>query len=697
MKPFFASPGSPLPLGASISPNGVNFSIFSRHAARIDLLFFRPHADEIFAQISLDPKINRTGDLWHIKIHDLDLSLRYGYRVYGKDDLDQRFHHFNPDTILLDPYVRAVSNGSRWGKRLARGGEPPVSGFVRRGLIVDDAFDWEGDRPLNRPLAETIIYELHVRGFTINDPQVKARGTYAGLIEKIPYLKELGISAVELLPICEFDENDNPNKDPKNGKALKNFWGYSPISFFSPKAAYCVNGREGNQVREFKEMVKAMHRAGIEVILDMVFNHTGEGGTDGPTINFRGLDNTIYYLLEEASGGYLNYSGCGNTMNCNHPLVRNMIMDCLRYWVCEMHVDGFRFDLASIMGRDQNGQPMQNPPMVELIAEDPVLAQTKLIAEAWDAAGLYQVGSFSKSSRWAEWNGLFRDEVKGFFAGKEISAAQLATRLAGSADLYQAHGRGPVNSINYLSCHDGFTLSDQVSYSRKHNEANGEGNRDGMDDSFVWNSGCEGPCDNQRIIDLRRRRIKSLVTILLLSQGTPMLLAGDEFGRSQGGNNNAWCQDNPTSWLNWDLAEENQDLLLFFKKVIGLRERHPTFRRGDFFPTDNDGAVIWHGADGRPDWREECRELALYLGHIPGQGEGDPFDFYLFINAKLKSMAFAFEPRLAKRPWRLVIDSGASGPQDFFAPGEGPEMADKNPLIVKNMAVVLLAAPAETA
>ncbi len=692
MKPFFTSPGSPLPLGTSLHPDGVNFSLFSRHGQKVELILFRPHDDEIFAAIELDPRINRTGDLWHIKIHDLDPAMRYGYRVAGPVDRGKNRHRFNPETILLDPYARGLSNGSVWGeKRERKGGGTAEAAFRRRSLIIADDFDWEGDRPLNRPLSESIIYELHVRGFTIAPGAgVKDPGTYAGLIEKIPYLKELGITAVELLPICEFDELDNPNIPPGADMPLKNYWGYSSLAFFAPKAAYCANGSDGNQVREFKEMVKQMHRAGLEVILDMVFNHTGEGDATGPTINFRGLDNSIYYLLDPCNGAYLNYSGCGNTMNCNHPLVRNLIMDCLRYWVCEMHVDGFRFDLASIMGRDREGRPMANPPMVEQIAEDPVLANTKLIAEAWDAVGLYQVGSFSKSSRWAEWNGRFRDQVKGFMAAKPVSAAQLATRIAGSADLYQANGRGPANSINYISCHDGFTLSDLVSFSRKHNQANGEGNRDGMDDHFIWNSGCEGPCDNPRINALRRRRIKSMAAILLLSQGTPMLLAGDEFGRSQQGNNNAWCQDNPISWIDWSLAEKNHDLLRFFKGLITLRREHSLFRRDNFFPVDNEDEVIWHSTGGTPDWGAKCRTLAVYLCHQPDDAAA--LDFYFFINGSMQSLPFKLDPRLGHRSWRLVIDSAAAPPDDFFPPGQGPDMADKEIITVRNMAVVLLAA-----
>ncbi len=420
-----------MPFGASRTRNGFNFALFSRHATAVELLFFESGKTGVHQEIRLDPLVNRTGDVWHIHIEDLDPDLRYGFRVKGPQDPDGEGHRFNSDKILLDPYAKALSGGADWGGEYIRsGGESRECLFSRRGCLVDDDFDWQGDRPLNIPLEDSLIYEMHVRGFTRHPSSgVDHPGTYMGVIEKIPYLQELGVTAVELLPVTEFNENENLNHDSLSGERLKNFWGYSPISFFAPKAAYAVDGRNGNQVREFKEMVKALHQAGIEVILDIVFNHTGEGGEDGPYYSFRGLDNSIYYLLDSETREYLNFSGCGNTLNCNHPLVRKLIMDCLRYWVIEMHVDGFRFDLASVLGRDTEGKVMANPPMVEKIAEDPILADTKIIAEAWDASGLYQVGSFSSHPRWAEWNGRYRDDVRAFLSGSG-SVADLATRVA---------------------------------------------------------------------------------------------------------------------------------------------------------------------------------------------------------------------------------------------------------------------------
>lgn len=511
--------------------------------------------------------------------------------------------------------------------------------ILRRCCIVDDHFDWEGDRPLNIPLQESIIYELHVRGFTCHpSSQVDHPGTYEGLVRKIPYLKKLGITAVELMPVTEFYENENTRHDPITGKRLKNFWGYSPLAFFAPKASYAVNGVNGNQVREFKEMVKALHKAGIEVILDIVFNHTAEGGMDGPTYSFRGLDNTIYYLLGPEKE-YLNFSGCGNTLNCNHPLVRNMIMDCLRYWVIEMHVDGFRFDLASILGRDSKGEVLQNPPVVEQIAEDPVLATTKIIAEAWDAAGLYQVGSFSEHARWAEWNGRFRDDIRAFMCGHDGMVPALATRIAGSADLYQKGDLCPYNSINFVTSHDGFTLYDLVSYNEKHNFRNGEENRDGDNHNISWNSGVEGDTADDDVIRLRFRRMKTMAVLLFLSQGTPMFVAGDEFGRRQRGNNNAYCQDNEISWVDWQLAEQNSGLFRFFRLLISLRKENIVFGREDFFSEpDRSGTpeILWQSHQpGKQDWSDDCKSLAFLLKGGGGRQDSKGHDFLLWSTAMI--------------------------------------------------------------
>ncbi|MBU0676299.1 MAG: glycogen debranching protein GlgX [Proteobacteria bacterium] len=693
---FISSPGSPLPMGATPVRGGINFSLFSRHATAVSLLFFKSGAGEQCAEIVLDPVTNRTGNIWHTLVHDLDPGLRYGYRVEGPWDPQGAGHHFKGDQILLDPYARALTGGSVWGEEYHRTSTAdPYASYQRRCCLITDEFDWEGDRPLGIPLKDSVIYELHVRGFTRHSTSgVEYPGTYQGIVEKIPYLKDLGITAVELLPITEFNENELITRNPRTKVRLKNLWGYSPLAFFAPKAAYAVNGRNGNQVNEFKAMVKALHQAGIEVILDIVFNHTAEGGADGPVYSFRGLDNSIYYILGKDLE-YLNFSGCGNTMNCNHPLVRSLIMDCLRYWVVEMHVDGFRFDLASVLGRDSKGHVLENPPMIEQIAEDPVLAGTKIIAEAWDASGLYQVGSFSPHPRWAEWNGRFRDDVRAFMAGHDNTVSVLATRISGSADLYQRHGLAPFNSINFITSHDGFTLADLVAYERKHNKENGEDNRDGDNNNVSWNSGVEGECHDPRVIALRARRVRTLAIILFLSQGTPMMVAGDEFGRSQQGNNNAYCQDNSVSWLNWNLLEENRSLHHFFRMLIDLRHRHPIFRRADFFHERPPGSeeIRWQGlAPDAPDWSPKNKTLGLTL--LGGEAtERWDDDFVILLNGGLKQATFTLPIPPAGRKWHRLINTGATGNQDILAETKAPPARTNRVSVLGMGGVVLISQP----
>ena len=697
MNSYKTSPGTPLPLGAAIMADGVNFAIFSRHAEKISLLIFKPGEAGKETEIILDPVLNRTGDIWHIKIHNLPTDRRYGYRAAGPHDPTGSGHCFSPTQILLDPYAKALTGGHQWGVPYTRRNpESPESNFKRRCAIIGNEFDWEGDRPLNIPLKDSVIYELHIRGFTKHESSgVTHPGTYAGIVEKIPYLKELGITAVELLPVFEFNEMESIFNDPETGRPLKNFWGYNPLAFFAPKASFAVNGTNGNQVREFKEMVKALHRAGIEVILDVVYNHTAEGGANGPTYSFRGLANTIYYLLDKKSRDYLNYSGCGNTFNCNHPLVRHLIMDSLRYWVIEMHVDGFRFDLASILGRSPTGEVLANPPMVEKIAEDPILAHTKIIAEAWDAAGLYQVGSFSPHPRWAEWNGKFRDDVRSFICGNGNSAT-LATRFAGSSDLYQQNDRRPGNSINFITSHDGFTLHDLVSYNHKHNLKNGENNRDGCNHEISCNSGVEGETGNQKIIRLRSRRLRTTATILLLSQGVPMLTAGDEFSRSQSGNNNAYCQDNEISWLDWRLAETNKGLLRFFRLLIALRKKHPVFRRADFFPASGNedrSPIRWQSTQpGLPDWSPECKTLAFFLDGTANSEQQDN-DFFIMLNGQNRPRTFTAPNPPEGCCWRKIIDTGAESPHDIMEIADAPPLQNPKSVVAGMTAAVLISTP----
>ena len=600
---FEISRGSPLPMGASLKRDGINFSIFSKNATSVSLVILYPGEENPIAEFPLDPKINKTGHVWHAFIRGLDPGIGYGYRLDKRNNDHPHIHRYNKENILIDPYAKAISGGETWRN--------PVKS-PKYSLIINDDFDWEFEQPLNRPLSETIIYEMHVRGFTRHESSgVTDKGTFAGVTEKIPYLQELGITAVELLPISEFEETEYTDRhNPLTGEHLVNFWGYNSFGFFSPKASYAASNHLGQQVKEFKTMVKKMHKAGIEVILDVVFNHTAEGDERGPVFNFRGIDNSVFYIIDPVTGAYHNYSGCGNTVNCNNPFVRDMILDCLRYWVTEMHVDGFRFDLASILGRDQDGSVLANTPLIERIAADPILANTKIIAEAWDASGLYQVGTFPAWRRWAEWNGKFRDDVRKFVKGDSGLTGALAYRLTGSSDLYESNGRTPFHSINFLTSHDGFTLSDLVTYQEKHNESNGENSADGSNANHSWNCGVEGETKDKSINQLRSKQIKNLATILMLSSGVPMILSGDEFGRTQKGNNNAYCHDNEISWLNWNLTEKNSDLFHFWKLLIRFRKSNDLFRRETF----QSYHIEWHGHTlFQPDWSPESRAIAMHL------------------------------------------------------------------------------------
>jgi isoamylase len=692
---FRTDPGLPQPKGATIKLNGVNFALFSRHARSVSLVIALPAeggGDEQIMELQLDPRINKTGDIWHVLVNDLPDDFTYGYRLDGPDDPRGKGHQFDSRLILIDPYAKIITPTS-WDRDRSFLGKKPCC------MVPEVFYDWEGDRPLNTPLRDSVIYELHVRGFTVHSSSgVQCPGMFPGLVEKIPYLKELGITAVELMPIMEFDENETIFRNPFTNERLKNFWGYSPLSFYAPKSAYCCVGHD--QINEFRDMVKALHRAGIEVILDIVFNHTAEGGMGGPTTSFRGIDNTIYYMLDAETREYLNYSGCGNTINCNHPIVRSLIMNVLRWWVVEMHVDGFRFDLASILGRDQQGNVLANPPVVEQIAEDPILASSKIIAEAWDAAGLYQVGSFSTHQRWAEWNGRFRDDVRAFMCGDPGKISALATRIAGSSDLYSHNDRRPCNSINFITSHDGFTLRDLVSYNEKHNLMNGEENRDGDNHNISWNSGAEGETEDQAILDLRSTRIRTMAVILFLAQGVPMLVAGDAFGRTQQGNNNAWCQDNEISWINWELLEKNRSLFDFFRKLIRLRLDHQVFRRDDFFipaHPENDPPylheIIWQDQDpGERNWHESGRTLAFTLNGWLLEEEDD--DFFVMLNGtreEEETFGIPEPPSPHKqRSWMRIIDTGQKAPHDFVAEESARPVAAGDKLTVAPMGCVVL-------
>jgi len=644
---FEITRGHALPLGSTVRRGGVNFALFSAHATRVTLVIFSRFSRVPIAEFPLDDRFNRTGNIWHAFVGGLNPGTAYGYRIEGDANSSSKIVGFDPAYVLIDPYCRAITRYT------------DEEGIQRRSVVIADHFEWENDAPPSIPLADSIIYELHVRSFTQHESAgVSSPGTFAGLIEKIPYLKNLGVTAVELMPVFEFDEHENTRLNPATGERLQNVWGYSPLSFFAPHLAYAGTTSGRVALREMKRMVKAFHSAGLEVILDAVFNHTGEPERGGAISSLRGIDNAVYYMLAPVTGEDRNYSGCGNTLNCNHPVVRNLIMDCLRYWVTEVHIDGVRFDLASIMGRGQDGSVLSNPPLIEDIAADPVLANIKLIAEAWDAAGLYQVGEFSVGGRWAEWNGKFRDDIRRFLRGDAGMVPLLATRLAGSADLFQADGRSPCHSVNFVTCHDGFTLADLVSFDQKHNESNGEKSRDGTDENFSWNCGAEGPTGDRSILQLRRRQQRNFATLLMVSHGVPMLLFGDESGRTQKGNNNAYCQAGPVGQLIWDTPEADQSLLEFFRKLIAFRLEHRCLRRGSFeaVPHQSSVQLEWHGTRlNSPDWNPCSRSLALQI--VDRDEHGEVVDrIFIIANAFWESLSFEL-PQAKSWYWSRFVDT----------------------------------------
>jgi isoamylase len=617
----------------------------------------------------------------------------YLYRVDGPWQ-PEAGHRFDPNRLLLDPYVKAVTGSFEWKPRSEDVGTRP------KGIVVADRFDWKGDRPLARPLRFTTIYETHVRSLTLSPSSGVAHpGTFRGVVEKIPYFVDLGITALELLPVQEFDELENPHVNPRTGERMQNFWGYNTISFFAPKGRYSSAGTLGEQVTEFKEMVRALHAAGIEVILDIVFNHTAEGDESGPTLCFRGWDNSIYYMLDpDDPRVYRNYTACGNTLNCNHPIVRGLIVDCLRYWAVDMHVDGFRFDLGSVLGRDRDGRLMANPPILERIAEDPVLRQTKIIAEAWDAAGAYQVGSFP-GGRWAEWNDKFRSDVRRFWRGDAGMVPHLATRLAGSSDLYLRDGRKPFHSINFITSHDGLTLNDLVSYAHKHNEDNGEGSSDGLTPDESSNYGVEGPTRDRGIEAVRNRQVKNLLATLLLSLGTPMILGGDELRRTQRGNNNAWCQNNEISWYDWRGLEKHADVHRFCRELLAFRRRHPAFLRPEFYSGraerhDLIPDIAWFAEDGRPaDWAEERRSLAMVIRGTTSEIEADrdEADFLMMMNAAESPASFVLPPVPGGgAAWFRAIDTALPPPSDIVTPGQEERAEGPTRLLEARSLVVML-------
>ena len=680
--------GKPQPFGTSFVPGGVNFSIFSSHATSCTLVLFDKGEREPKIEIPF-PNEFRIGDVWSMVVFGLDYeTVEYGYRMYGPWAPEQG-HRFDSTKILMDPYAKTIGGRDVWAAP-ANWDDP----YQHRSRLVFDDFDWDDDRPLEVPLEDLVIYEMHVRSFTQHpSANVKFSGTFAGIRQKIPYLKELGVNCVELLPIFEFDEWEHSHVDPETGEQMiGNYWGYSTFGFFAPKAGFAATGKLGMQVDELKALVKELHRNGIEVFLDVVFNHTAEGNEQGPYISFRGIDNKTYYMLTP-EGYYFNFSGTGNTLNCNNPVVRNLVLDCLRYWASEFHIDGFRFDLASILGRDPFGAPLSNPPLLETLAYDPILAKCKLIAEAWDAGGLYQVGSFPAYGRWAEWNGKYRDNIRRFLKGDSGQVGAMAQRILGSPDLYA--GRGAVASINFITAHDGFTLMDMVSYNEKHNWANGEDNNDGTNDNDSWNCGWEGYTEDPGINALRRRQVKNALAMLMVSQGVPMILMGDELGRTKYGNNNTYCHDNELNWLDWTLLETNIDLFRFAKQCIHFRKAHPVLRNkwhlseqdyvGSGFPD-----ISWHGASAwNADWSDESRLLAFLLDGAHAHGGQKQDDIvYVAMNMHWES-AWLDLPSLPEGvQWHVFANTAA--PYDICEPGNESVLEDQNGMLIGDHSVIIL-------
>jgi isoamylase len=677
--------GKSFPLGASLVAGGANFSVFSKHARAVELLLFDSVDDERPSRVvDLVLGTQRTYHYWHAFAPGVEAGQLYGYRAHGPYAPEKGLR-FDGDKVLLDPYGKCIARPSNVSRAAASAPGDNTATAMKSVVTDPTAYDWEDDVPPCTPFAKTVIYELHVGNFTRHPNSgvgTGRRGTYAGLMEKLPYLQDLGVSAIELLPVFAFDEETAP-------PGRRNVWGYQPVSFFAPHPGYSSRRDPLGALDEFRDLVKAAHRAGLEIILDVVYNHTAEGGADGPTRGFRGLANETYYLLDETGAGYADYSGTGNSLNANESIVRRLILDSLRYWVVEMHVDGFRFDLAAVLSRDERGHPIASPPVLLDIESDPILANVKLIAEAWDAAGLYQVGGFVGDA-WKEWNGKFRDDVRRFLKGDERTVRSLASRLLGSPDIYGAQDREPEQSINFVTCHDGFTLNDVVSYNHKHNEANGEWNRDGADVNYSWNCGAEGPSPDDAVEQLRTRQIKNFLAVTLFATGTPMLLMGDEVRRSQLGNNNAYCLDDESVWFDWSALDRYSDLHRFVKRLIDYRRtRILPVDRGDVTLNELIAAhrVEWHGvALGEPDWSDQSHSLAATFHFY-----SDRIALHLMINAYWEPLTFAI-PVLDYRyvPWRRGVDTFRPAPQDICVWSDAEPVHDSTCVVQPRSIMVLV-------
>lgn len=671
LKQLRTSKGTPHPLGQSLKEEDINFAIRAPHATSVSLCLFERETEKPLAEIPLVPEINKTEDIWHIAIPNQGMDILYAYRIFPPLNAKQQ--------LLLDPYAKCVFSSHEWGKVKKVGSPYPYHPLGE--VLGESTFDWGDDSPPHIPLNDLIIYEMSVRAFTKHpSSHVHHPGTFLGIIEKIPYLLELGVNAIELLPVQEFNEQECLQKNPHTKSHLYNAWGYSTVNFFAPMNRYATSSEKGAASHEFKTMVKQLHQHGIEIILDVVFNHTAEGNTEGPILSFKGIDNAVYYLLD-ANGNYLNYSGCGNTLNVNNPPVLEMIVRCLSYWVTEMHVDGFRFDLASVLKRGTDGNPLDRAPLIEAITKDPILSNVKLIAEPWDAAGLYHVGNFaSDTNRWSEWNDKYRDGVRRFIKGTPWSSGEFAARLCGSEDLYPK--RSPCSSINFITSHDGFSLADLVSYNSKHNSENGEENRDGSNHNTSWNCGFEGPTTNHKVLTLREKQMKNFHLALMLSQGIPMLTMGDEYCHTKKGNNNTWCQDNDLNWFQWDQLKSKASFYRFYRLLIAFRKKHPILRRLAFLtPID----INWHGVEPfQPDWNSDKRFLAFTL-----KDHHDDRDLFIAFNAQDHIQLIHLPPPPYAKRWHWVVNTANHSPSDVFENEEGPIQHESSYRIAAYSAIVL--------
>ena len=688
---FRIEAGRPHPLGASPDAGGVDFSVYAADANAVTLLLFDTWNSPVPIEvIELDPEVNRTFQFWHVYVGGATPGLHYAYRVDGPRDLTGSGHRYNPNKVLIDPYAKAVTK-TLWDRGRACDDSDNLDCSMRGTVIAMTDYDWEGDQPPNRPMSETVIYEMHAGGFTKSPSSgVESPGTLTGIVAKIPYLRELGVTAVELMPVFAFDESGIGGLAP-DGTPLHDYWGYNTVGFFSPHSGYCHSPEEGGHINEFRDTVKALHRAGIEVILDVVFNHTSEGNHLGPVISFKGLANdTYYHLVPRDKTYYMDYTGCGNTVDCNHPVTEKFVRECLEFWVRDMHVDGFRFDESSVLSRGADGAPMAYPPVLWDIELVETLADVKIIAEAWDAGGLYQVGNFPGGTRWSVWNGRYRDAIRRFVRGDGGLVGEVATRISGSSDLFQPSGQTPENSVNFITAHDGFTLNDLVSYNAKHNEANGEGNRDGNNDNDSWNCGVEGETSDAAIEDFRKRQIKNFAAILLLSQGVPMIVAGDEVRRTQRGNNNAYCQDNEISWFDWDRAQRNEDVFRFFKEMTSFRRRNSIVSRRNFFTGEANERglrdVAWHGCKlNLPGWSDPGSSvLAFTMGGFSGES-----DLHAMLNMSGADLEFEI-PRVPGRSWRQAVDTSLPSPEDIAVAGDEIEVKPDDRYRVNAHSVVVL-------